>query len=414
MLLKNASLWIKDQIVQSNLLISEETGKIERIARSNTKGIGQETPQIDLHSKLVIPSLVEIHCHLRDFEQSYKETYETGAQAAAAGGYTTIFDMPNKIPPIYSSSSLEEVLQKIDKVETVKIIPYLLLVRETELPFALEYPYIKAYIGLSTGKYIVDPVYIAKLLKQSSSFISVHCEDNLLIEANLARYNDPVKYHCEIREPKCEIVSIQKLLELIKNNKTQGYLHIAHVSLYESIELLKPHDISFEVTPYHLVLNTDDYSRLGVWAKTNPPLRPKSAQQRLLQAFLEGEINIIATDHAPHSIADKEDEHESGVPGLETCLPVMLDSCKPLDNYKLKLIIDALAVNPRILMRLSEKGIIAEGEPANLTVIDLKKRKTVRGEELQTKCQWSPWDGVELQGWPVMTIHKGKITYEDL
>ncbi|MFX1512490.1 MAG: dihydroorotase family protein, partial [Promethearchaeota archaeon] len=360
----------------------------------------------------VIPSLVEIHGHLRDFDQSYKETYETGAQAAAIGGYTTVFDMPNKVPPVNSSSQMKEVLQKTTKIESVKIIPYLLLVRETEMPLVLEYSYLKAYIGPTTGKYLVDPPYVAEFLNKSTAFISVHCEDNSLINANLDRYDDPVKYHCEIREPKTEIMAIQKLLRLVGEYRTHGHLHIAHVSLNDSIDLLKSQSVSFEVTPYHLVFNTDDYSRLGVWAKVNPPLRSKSDQQKLFKTFLNGKIKIIATDHAPHTKADKEQDHESGMPGLETCLPVLLNSCKPLDNYRLKLIIDALAVNPRRLMRLSENGVIAEGEVANLTVVDLKKRKIVRGEELQTQCQWSPWEGMELQGWPVMTLNKGKITYE--
>ncbi|UCE14091.1 MAG: amidohydrolase family protein, partial [Candidatus Heimdallarchaeota archaeon] len=168
------------------------------------------------------------------------------------------------------------------------------------------------------------------------------------------------------------------------------------------------------VTPHHLFLSTDDFPRLGVKGKMNPPLRSKSQQEALFQAFLMGDIPIIATDHAPHALEEKNSLELSGVPGLETCLPLLLNYCRPLDLYRLKLIISALAINPRRLMRLPEKGSIAENTPANLTVIDLKKTKTIRDEDLKTRCKWSPWEGEELQGWPVLTMNQGRITYNDL
>lgn len=393
--------------------MNEETGLIDRISLSDSSRNTSED-SIDLKGKLIIPSLVDIHCHLRDFEESYKETYETGALAAAAGGFTTIFDMPNKIIPINTSKSLKKAVDEASRIKTCEIIPYILLNKDTESALVSDYPYSKAYLGVTTGNYLTDVSEVTAFLTKSSGVIVVHCEDNERIKTNLEKLEATLENHGKIRDSLTELIAINNLLAATKGIITKGKLHIAHVTLQKSIEILQSRGISFEVTPHHLFLNTDDLYQLGVRGKMNPPLRSKLEQQKMLEAFLTNQIPIISTDHAPHTIQEKNDIQLAGVPGLETCLPLLFDFCKPLDIRKLKLIIQALAINPRVLMNLPGKGIIAANEPANLTVIDRKKKKIVCGEDLKTKCKWSPWEGYELQGWPVLTIHKGKITYNDL
>jgi len=414
LLLKNASIWYQEQIHHGHVVVNEVTGLIERISLSKTFGISSEDSVIDLKGKLIIPSLVDIHCHLRDFEESHKETYETGALAAAAGGFTTIFDMPNKINPINSSKSLKKVVEKADLIQSCEIIPYILLNRDTEASLISNHPYAKAYLGKTTGNYITDVSDVAIFLTQSSGVIAVHCEDNNRINSNLKKFHPTLENHGKIRDSQTELLAIENLLEATEDIVTKGKLHIAHVTLLKSINILHSKAISFEVTPHHLFLNNGDLSQLGVKGKMNPPLRSKLEQKKMLEAFLQNQIPLIGTDHAPHTIQEKEDLELAGVPGLETCLPLLLDHCKPLDVRKLNIIIQVLAINPRALMNLSEKGIIAANEPANLTVIDRKKIKVVRGEDLKTKCKWSPWEGYELQGWPVLTIRKGKVTYSEL
>jgi len=414
LLLKNALIWYREQILRGHILVNEETGLIERISLSKIIGTGSDNLEINLKGKLVIPSMVDIHSHLRDFEESHKETYETGALAAAAGGFTTVFDMPNKLNPINSPESLTKAVERAKRIQWAKIIPYVLLNRDTESSLISNYPYLKAYRGITTGNYLTSISEIKEFLIRSSGILVVHCEDNARISENLKKFQKTLENHWKIRDSQTELLAIKNLLESTKDIATRAKLHIAHVTLIESIKILHSRSVSFEVTPHHLFLNNDDFSQLGVKGKMNPPLRSKVEQHYLLEAFLKGQIRIISTDHAPHTIHEKKDLELSGVPGLETCLPLLFNFCNPIDKRKLALIINALAQNPRSLMNLSEKGIIAVNEPANLTVIDLKKRKVVRGDDLKTKCKWSPWEGIELQGWPVLTIREGKITYNDL
>ncbi|MFX0122667.1 MAG: dihydroorotase [Candidatus Hodarchaeota archaeon] len=414
MLLKNATIWYREQIIHGHILVNEETGFIERIFLSKPTGIGSEKIVFDLKEKLIIPSPIDIHSHLRDFEESHKETYETGAHAAAAGGFTTVFDMPNKLNPINSFKNLTKAIEKVKKIQFAEIIPYVLLNKDTESSLISDYPYLKAYLGITTGNYLADISEVIAFLTQSSGVLAVHCEDSMRINDNLKKYQATLENHGKIRDSQTELIAIKNLLETTEGIVTKGRLHISHITLLESIRTLHSRGVSFEVTPHHLFLNNDDFYRLGVRSLMNPPLRSKTEQKKLLEAFLMGQIQVIGTDHAPHTLEEKEDLELVGVPGLETCLPLLLNYCKPIDKKKLSLIIKVLVINPRSLMNLSGKGIIDVNEPANLTVIDLKKRKVVRGDDLKTKCQWSPWEGIELQGWPVLTVREGKITFNDL
>ncbi|MFW9993589.1 MAG: dihydroorotase family protein [Candidatus Odinarchaeota archaeon] len=401
---------MSERIMKGHILVNEETGVIDKISMSKIPG--NEQQKLDLKGKLVIPGLVDIHVHLRDFEESHKETYQNGGQAAAAGGFTTVFDMPNKKNlPVNSYSRLKGILEKTKNINEVEIIPYLLLTKDTPRYLLAEYSYTKAYLGQSTGGYLTGYADIADFLKISPGFLSVHCEDNDRIEENKKKFENVLLNHSTIRDPESELICIKKLIRKANKIKSKAILHTAHLTLPESVSIVKAAGTSFEVTPHHLLLNDDDFLRLGARGKMNPPLRSKNKQNELFEMFLAGDIPVIATDHAPHTLKEKEEEEPSGVPGLETCLPLFLHYCRPLNNEKLKLIIDALAVNPRRLMNLPGKGIISEKEPADLTVVDLEKSKKVRAEDLYTKCKWSPWEGTELEGWPVMTIRKGRIVW---
>ena len=414
MLLSNANIWLGDSTREGHLFIDEKSGKIKKIFWKKPSFTEQYGENFNLKQNLVIPSLVDIHCHLRDFKESTKETFKTGAKAAAAGGFTHVFDMPNKKPPVISKKTINLIKEVSKNINLVEIIPYLLLNDRSEKPFVYEYPFLKAYLGETTGKYLTTLSDIEIFLRKSKAFLSVHCEDRELINVNETRMKDIVKDHCDIRDGKTEINSIQTLIQVKKKVYSQVGLHVAHVTLMQSVDLLKNEGVSFEVTPHHLLLNTEDYQKRGVWTKMNPPLRSKVEQEKILLGFLKGEIPIIATDHAPHTKEEKEKQFLSGVPGLETALPSLIHEIQPLDIKKLKLIINAFAINPRSLMNFQSKGIIAPGEIADLTVIDLDSMKRVSGNDLFTNCKWSPWEGIEMQGWPVLTIHEGKITFNNL
>ncbi|MHA1973184.1 MAG: dihydroorotase [Candidatus Hodarchaeales archaeon] len=414
MILKNARIWSKEQLFKGHIVINEDEGIISDVVKSFSSVSFHDDTIIDLQNKLVIPSLIDIHCHLRDFEESDKETYESGAEAAAAGGFTHVFDMPNKKPPINSFDKIKEVEKRTKKIRNISIVPFLLLNENSERPYVYHYPFVKVYLGLTTGNYLTKYRELEKFIEKSKGMVTIHCEDNETIKANEAKYQDKVKDHCEIRGPEVELIVIDKVINMLGGVSHECKIHIAHVTLKKSVDRLNKASFSFEVTPHHLLLNKEDYERLGIWAKMNPPLRSKEEQEKLWKSFLKGLIPIIATDHAPHTKEEKRTNHSSGVPEFETALASILSKLQPLDKYKLDLVVKTMALNPRRLMGISNTKSISPNEVADLTVIDLDQTKKVYADVLKTKCKWSPWEGEILKGWPVMTIHNGCICYNDL
>ncbi len=414
LLLTNSKVKIQDKYLRINILINEETGVIQKtfLRAPNSQ---QRSEQIfNLKGKFVIPGLVDIHSHLRDFEESSKETLLTGAKAAAAGGYTTVFDMPNKIPPMLNLEDLDRFTKKANKISFITIIPYLMLNSDTNSYLLSNYSFFKAYFGDTTGNYQTTEEDILNFIKAEGKFLSIHAEDNALIELNTKKYNDRVKHHCEIRGPSTETKAINRIITLKNSIKSNSSIHFAHITLKESVISLISNFCSFEATPHHLSLNRDDYERLGTWGKMNPPLRSKKEQHDLWNLYLNAQIPIIATDHAPHTKNEKLEVFLSGIPGLETALAVILNKLKPISEKKMDLIMNTFSLNPRKLMGLSNSSGIQENEIADLTIIDPLKEKTVLADELKTKCEWSPWEGQKLCGWPVLTIHKGHISFNEI
>ena len=414
LLLTNSKVKIQDNYLTINILIDEETGIIQKTFLHTPNSQQRSEQTFNLKGKFVIPGLVDIHCHLRDFKESAKETLFTGARAAAAGGYTTVFDMPNKIPPMTNLKDLEKFTEKTNKISFITIIPYLLLNSETNSYLLAKYSFFKAYFGETTGNYQTTEEDIFNFIKSEGKFLSIHAEDNDLIELNKKKYPDTVRNHCKIRDPSTETKALNKIISLKNTLKSNSTIHFAHITLKKSIMFLNSNFCSFEVTPHHLSLNQNDYENLGIWGKMNPPLRSQKEQENLWKLYLKGQIPIIATDHAPHTKNEKLQAYLSGIPGLETALAVVLNKLKPIDERKMDLIINTFSLNPRRLMRLNNSSGIQENEVADLTIIDPLKEKIVSADELQTKCKWSPWEGKKLCGWPVLTIHKGKVSFNEI
>ena len=405
---------IQDDYLTINILINEETGIVQKTFLRTPNSQQRSEQTFNLNGKFVIPGLVDIHCHLRDFKESSKETLFTGARAAAAGGYTTVFDMPNKIPPMINLKDLDRFTKKTNKIFFTTIIPYLLLNSKTNSHLLSEYSFFKAYFGETTGNYQTSEEDILSFIKAEGKFLSIHAEDNTLIELNTKKYKDRVKDHCMIRDPSTETKAINRIITLKNSVKSNSTIHFAHVTLKESVISLTSNFCSFEATPHHLSLNQNDYEKLGTWGKMNPPLRSKKEQLDLWNLYLDGQIPIIATDHAPHTKKEKLEVFLSGIPGLETALAVILNKLKPINEEKMDLIMNTFSLNPRKLMGLSNSFGIQENEIADLTIIDPSKEKIVLADELQTKCKWSPWEGHKLCGWPVLTIHRGQISFSEI
>lgn len=396
--LKKADLWLKD-------------GKIFQIVENLSVPAGVEA--IDIAGKHVLPGLIDVHVHLREPGLTNKEDFATGTMAAAAGGVTTVMEMPNTIPPTTTRALIEEKYALARSKAVVNVYLYVLGVPETidEILPMDEVIGIKIYLGASTGGHEANYEFLEYVFsKAGDKVIVVHAEDGDCLKKNEAAFaqqpHDPA-IHSKIRSRECAFLAVQKACQLAKQYNTR--LHIAHVSCQQELEVIakfKNERITCEATPHHLFLDSSYYGTLGNLVKVNPPLREKEDVQALWQAVYDGLIDIIATDHAPHTLEEKMqayDKAPSGVPGLETMLPLLLNEVNK-ENLSLQQVVQLTSTRPAEIFGLNTRGQIKEGFDADLVVVDMQKIMVVTNENLKTKCKWSPFNGWSLKGWPVRTF----------
>lgn len=370
---------------------------------------------------LALPALVDPHVHFRTPGAEHKENWITGAEAAIAGGYSTVFDMPNNTPSITSHQSLitkkeiiEEQLIKvgiplnyylyfgatpnnIDEIEKIKRLKDYKIIG------------VKMFMGASTGDLLVDKIEdqekIFQVCAENDLILAVHAESETIINEQRATINEPkISDHSMIRGRGAAITAVTQALSLAKKYGTK--LYICHVSTKEEIELIKQAKsngikVYAEVTPHHLFLSENDYNHLGTLGQMNPPLRTLDDQKALWQAILDGTIDTVGTDHAPHTLEEKNRLYPtspSGVPGLETTLPLLLDAYKK-GKITLEKITELTHFNIQKIFNIPETN--------DWTIVDLDLEKEVKNENLKTKCKWSPFAGIKLKGWPVATIVHG-------
>ncbi len=410
MLLHNVKLFINNELIDGCLTIDETSGTIIQISKSTLAS----EPKIDCKGLILLPGMIDLHCHLRDLAESHKETYLTGTQAAAHGGITTLLDMPNKKPLVDTIENLNELQKRIAKQAIVQVIPFLMI--SEDIPISTQWHLYKAVYGGTTGTEGISLKRLVEALKVPDIWVWIHAEDPSVLHKNAQLGYDPIKDHCKIRSPEAEINAVKDILEAYKAQNGAAHLHFAHVSTKEALVLIEEAKksiarLSCEVTPHHLFLNTKDYERLGVRAKMNPPLRDYADNLALFEGLREKTIDIVATDHAPHLLSEKREEAPSGVPGLETALPLLLDRVNK-GQISLARIVDAYSTTPAQLIGLNSVGVIKEGFDANLVLIDLKRTWKINSEDLYTKCGWSPFEDQVVKGVPVLTLFKGKKVFE--
>ncbi|HBU06988.1 MAG TPA: dihydroorotase [Candidatus Magasanikbacteria bacterium] len=385
----------------------------------NNQTLELDLPEIK-GNLLALPALIDPHVHFRTPGSEHKENWQTGAQAAMAGGYTTVFDMPNNSPSTISTLALEHKKKIIDKQLDEINIPlnyylYLGATPNNYTEFAKcknEIIGVKLFMGASTGDLLVDKIEdqenIFKTCAELNLIVAVHAESEAVIKNNnvtMGQCNN-VKDHSKIRSRDAAITAVSQAIKLAQKYNTK--LYICHVSTKEEIELIKQAKLESikiyaEVTPHHLFLSEDDYNHLGTLGQMNPPLRTKNDQKALWQAILDGTIDTIGTDHAPHTLEEKAKPYPnspSGVPGLETTLPLLLNEFK---NGKITLekITELTHFNIQKIFNIPETN--------DLVIIDLDLEKEVTNENLKTKCGWSPFVGLSLRGWPIATILNQRV-----
>ena len=344
----------------------------------------------------------------------------TASCACAKGGVTAFLEMPNTRPLTTTQAALDDKLQRAaDKClvnygffigATTENLPDLLSAKPT--------CGIKIFMGSMHGPLLVDQEQaLEAIFAKGERLIAVHAEDQARInqrKQEFAGITDPA-IHSQIQDNQAALNAT--LLALGLSKKYQRRLHILHLSTADEAELLrkdKPSWVTAEVTPQHLVLNTDAYAKIGTLAQMNPPLRSHHDNQVLWQALLDGVIDFIATDHAPHTLAEKAQGYPntpSGMPGVETSLPVMLTQAMQ-GRCTVAQVSHWMSTAVAKAYNIPQKGAIAPGYDADLVLVDLNNYRPVLREELLTKCRWSPFEGWNLTGWPVITIVGGKIVYE--
>ncbi len=416
LLIRNARIARYDGTVTEGDVLCRDH-RIERIERAIASP-ADET--LDADGLTLLPGVIDPQVHFREPGKEYKEDLASGSRAAVRGGVTSFLEMPNTDPSTTTQAALDD---KLARAARKCVANYGFFIGATPgnldaLNSAAPVCGIKIFMGASTGSLLVnDPGDLERIFANGTRLIAVHAEDEARIQArkpHFAGRTDPAA-HSELRDNECALLATQLALSLSKKYKRR--LHILHLSTKEEVELLrrdKPAWVTAEVIPNHLFLNTADYARLGTLVQMNPPIRTPADNEALWAGLHDGVIDCIATDHAPHTLEEKQQGFPgapAGMPGVETSLPLMLTAMQA-GRCTLAEIQKWMCYGPARLYGIAMKGKIQEGWDADLTLVDLDNKRPVRNEETFTKVKWSPFAGRELTGWPQVTIVNGRVVYE--
>jgi len=409
----------------ANILI--EDGVIKEINPVNPRSeINPANPwldaeAIDAKGKIVIPGVIDLHVHLRDFEQSYKETVETGTKAALKGGVTTIFAMPNTKPTLDNAKTIKKYQNviKTDSAVNTYICGAITVGQKgkTLADFAV---YKKLGIRFVTddGSDVNDEALLEQAYleaKKNGLIVMTHPEMNSIAPDGVINEGAVSRKLGVIGQPnEKEYKAVERGIRLAL--KTGARAHFTHISTKESVELIRKAKknsdlITCDTTPHHICLTEDEVIEKGGLAKVNPPLRTEKDRLALIKGIKDGTIDAIVTDHAPHSMDEKNDDlmkSAFGFSGLEILVPATLTELHHKQKIDLMKVIKLMTFNPARISSLPS-GRIQKGAPADLTIIDLDSEKKVNSKEFVSKGKNTPFDGMKLKGWPVMTIFKGIV-----
>ncbi|WP_445248409.1 dihydroorotase [Microcoleus sp. OTE_8_concoct_300] len=392
-------------------------GKILRVAPSIATSGDRE---IMAKGLTLLPGVIDPQVHFREPGLEHKEDLFTASCACAKGGVTSFLEMPNTRPLTTTQAALDD---KLSRAAEKCLVNYGFFIGATaenlpDLLSANPTPGIKVFMGSMHGQLLVDgEATLEAIFAAGDRLIAVHAEDQARINQRRQEFSgiSDVAVHSQIQDNQAALLATQLALKL--SNKYQRRLHILHLSTGEEAELLrqeKPSWVTAEVTPQHLLLNTSAYEKIGSLAQMNPPLRAARDNEILWQALLDGVIDFIATDHAPHTLAEKAQDYPntpSGMPGVETSLPLMLTQAVQ-GRCTVAQVANWMSAAVAKAYKIPNKGKIAPGFDADLVLVDLDKYRLVVREEMVTKCGWSPFEGWNLTGWPVVTVVGGKVVFE--
>ena len=411
LIIKNGSCYINEDFQITDIGIKEKTivkiGKIEESSKET----------IDAKDLIVLPGCIDTQVHFREPGSTNAEDLNSGSRAAILGGITSVFEMPNTNPP---TSNLIEFQKKIDLAKNRMFTNHAFYFGATpdnynelsNLKNLVGCCGVKLFAGSSTGDLLVDKEKdIEKIFEHTSKVVAVHSEDEEILNMNKKLIKDgDVHSHPIWRSEECAISSTRRIVKIAERFKKKA--HILHITTKQEIDFLSQHkgNITFEITPQHLTIFAPDcYEKLGTYAQLNPPIRDKSHYDRLWYGVRNNLNDTIGSDHAPHLKKNKEKIYPSspsGMPGVQTLLPIMLNHVND-GKLTIKQLIRLICENPIKIFNIKNKGFIKENFDADLTIIDMNKTSTIDNKNIASKCGWTPFHGKKVKGFPIYTIING-------
>jgi len=424
-LILNANIVNEGKVFQADVLVRDQF--IEAIGNLSSQSADQV---IDAKNRYLLPGVIDDQVHFREPGLTHKGTIYTEARAAVAGGVTSFMEMPNTNPPAFTQTLLEEKYQIASKTSLANY-SFFIGASNDNLEEVLRTDIkkvcgLKIFMGSSTGNLLVDdPKLLEAFYSQFPSLIATHCEDEATIRRNSEEYRNnygedvPIKYHPLIRSEEACYKSSSFAISMAKKFNTR--LHILHISTEKEIALfdnsipLEKKRITAEACVHHLWFNDADYDRLGTLIKWNPAVKTANDQQAILKAVLNDSIDVIATDHAPHTWEEKQNTYfkaPSGGPLIQHSLPAMLEFYHQ-GKISLEKIVQKMAHNPAILFRIEKRGFIREGYFADLVLVDLNSPWKVEKGNILSKCGWSPFENSTFKSSVTHTFISGHPAYAD-
>jgi dihydroorotase len=371
----------------------------------------------------VLPGIIDSQVHFREPGNTHKEDIGSGSSAAAMGGVTTFFEMPNTQPPTTTQEALQFKVARAKETSWVDFAFYVGACEENadslhELEVLEGCAGVKIFLGSSTGNLLVDqPEVLARVLRSGRRRMACHSElESRLKERKPLTDSHDVSQHPVWRDEVCAFESTRALIAAARAARRN--VHVLHVTTAEEIPLLREaQDIAtFEVTPQHLVLEAPDcYQRLGTFAQMNPPIREGRHRAALLEAVRQGFCDVLGSDHAPHTREEKARQYPqspSGMPGVQTLLPLMLNLVHQ-GAFSLQRLVELTALRPASVFKLPSKGRIESGRDADFAIVDLKQSHVISDAEQRTRVGWTPFSGMKVTGWPVATMLRGQWVMRD-
>ena len=417
LIIKNGSCYIDGKLIKTDIGLSgNKIKKIGKIELNSSK-------VYDATDKVVLPGIIDTQVHFREPGSTDAEDLESGSRAAVLGGVTALFEMPNTNPP---TSNLVEFDKKLKAAKNRMHSNYAFYFGATpdntnqlaKLKDVEGCCGVKLFAGSSTGNLLVEKeADIEKVISCSDRIVSIHSEDEDIIKLRkkFIKKGD-VHSHAEWRNIEVAMSSTRRVVKIAERYNKK--IHVLHVTTREEVDFLAMHkkNVTFETTPQHLTMYAPDcYDKLGTYAQMNPPLRTKEHYDRLWVAIKNNIVDVLGSDHAPHLKENKDKEYPnspSGMPGVQTILPVMLDH---VNNGKLTLqqLINLMCENPCKIFGIKNKGYIKEGFDADLTIADMNKEVTIKNQMIASKCGWTPFNDYKVKGFPVATIVNGHLVMSE-